>query len=138
VGSLELPPFLDSFPTHDVSHVEAHVPSISTVSQLLQSLVDEDWKSRGQSRYLKAHVLLISWEDDDLGVLRELQDLETVFTNSFNYNVETWGIPRDKSQRRLQERVTQFVNKCEGTESLLILYYAGHAIRANGGPVWTA
>ncbi|KFY76045.1 hypothetical protein V499_04130 [Pseudogymnoascus sp. VKM F-103] len=138
VGFLELPPSLDSFPTHDVSHVGAHVPSISTVVQLLQSLTDEDWKSRGQGRYSKAHVLLISWVDDDLGVLRELQDLETVFTNSFNYDVETWGIPRDKSQRRLQERVTQFVNDYEGNDSLLILYYAGHAIRANGGPVWTA
>ena len=138
MGVLELPPSLDSFPTHDVSHVGAHVRSISTVIQLLQSLADEDWKSRGQGRYSKAHVLLISWVDDDLGVRRELQDLETVFTNSFNYDVETWGIPRDKSQRRLQERVTQFVNNYEGNDSLLILYYAGHAIRANGGPVWTA
>ena len=138
MGILELQPSLDSFPTHDVSHVGAHVPNISTVSRLLQSLTNDDWKSRGQDRYSKVHVLLISWVDDDLGVLRELQDLETVFTSSFNYDVETWGIPRNKSQRRLKERVMQFVNNYEGNDSLLILYYAGHAIRANGGPVWTA
>lgn len=138
VGNFGLQPSLDSFPTHNVSHVGAHVPDISTVSQLLQSLVDNDWKSRGQSRYSNVHVLLISWVDDDLGVIRELQDLETVFTNSFNYDVETWGIPRDMSKRRLQKRVAQFADDYEGYDTLLILYYAGHAIRTVGGPVWTA
>lgn len=137
-GILKLQPSQDAFPTHDVSYVGAHVPNISTVSQLLQSLVDDDWKSRRHGTYSKVHVLLISWVDDDLGVLRELQDLETVLTSSFNYDVETWGIPRDKSQRRLQERVLQFVNNYEGNDSLLIFYYAGHAIRASKGPIWTA
>jgi hypothetical protein len=72
IGYLELPLSLDSLPTHDISHVGAYVRSISIVIQFLQGLADEDWKSRGQGRYSKAHVLLISWVDDDLGVLREL------------------------------------------------------------------
>lgn len=41
-GILKLQLSLDVFPTHDVSYVGAYVLTISTVSQLLQSLADDD------------------------------------------------------------------------------------------------
>lgn len=126
-----------SFPTHDVSHVGAHVPNGRTVRELLQTLADKG--SRQQGRYSEVHVLLISWEGDGSKARGELQGLEIVFTESFNYDVETWEIPQDKPQRRLRQRVIQFVEKYESNRvnSLLILCYSGHAVPAGGGPMWT-
>ena len=39
---------------------------------------------KGKSRYHEAHVLLLSWEDDSLGVMEEISELRSVFDQVSN------------------------------------------------------
>jgi hypothetical protein len=124
--------------THDVSLVGEHAPDIKSVAKRLQAAVEEAWPTRGQSRYTQAHVLTLSWEDDDLGVLLEIRQIETIFQTSYRYAVHSWKIPTEKPATRLQLRLADFL-KHDGPETLLIVYYAGHAIQdeqRSEPPVW--
>jgi hypothetical protein len=129
--------------THDVSFVEEHIPTIEHLAADLKEAVKAVWPRRLDIRYTQAHVLLIRWEDDDLGVLSEIRDLEQVFQHFYNYNVETYDIPNTMPQRALNQRVQEFLKYDEknGDETLLIVYYAGHARRvhdSNEPPIWFA
>ena len=83
-------------------------------------------------------MLLLSWLTDDLGVTAEVQRLQHVFQDMYQFQVETYQIPDEKPDRALKGRILEFlVNDQEDT--LLILYYAGHARRgpqSNEGPLW--
>lgn len=81
---------------------------------------------------------MLSWEDDDLNVLFEIRELEKIFLASYRYAVESWRIPSEKPATRLQVRLAEFV-EYDGPETLLIVYYAGHAIQdeqRSEPPVW--
>jgi hypothetical protein len=126
--------------THDVSLVGEHAPDIKSVAKRLQAAVEEAWPTRGRSRYTEVHVLMLSWEIDDLDVILELRQLEAIFTASYHYAVESWKIPHEKPTTRLQIRLTEFL-KHDGPETLLIVYYAGHAIQdeqRSEPPVWVS
>ena len=123
-----------------MSHVSEHAPDIKSVTSRLQEAIDAAWKTPGQSRYTEAHVLLLRWEDDDLRVAEELKELGDIFALSYKFSVETWNIPHEKPTIRLQARMAQFL-QYERSESLLIVYYAGHAAedeQRNEPPVWTS
>lgn len=78
-------------------------------------------------RYKEAHVLLLSWKDNDLGVIDEVQDLQGVFEESYQYtSVERWAIPSLKPHTKLEERLYDFKKEHSSIENLLIVYYAGH------------
>lgn len=129
--------------THDVSLVEEHVPSIEYLAADLEVAVKAAWPRRHHIRYTQVHVLLIIWEDDDLGVLSEIQDLEHVFDSMYHYRVETYEIPQAKPEKQLNRRILDFLNHEEESENecLLIVYYAGHAKRiydSNEPPIWFA
>ncbi len=74
--------------THDVSFVDEHIPSIDKFAKDLQSAIDAAWPTRREGRYSQAHVLLLSWEDDNLGVYQEMQRLEYVFSNLYRFDVK--------------------------------------------------
>src|SRR5271168_4147525 len=85
--------------THDVSLVEEHIPSIEHLAADLEVAVKAVWPRRHDIRYTQVHVLLIRWEDDDLGVLSEIQELDHVFEDMYNYNVETYDIPNARPEK---------------------------------------
>lgn len=123
-----------------MSLVGEHAPDIKSVAKRLQAAVEEAWPTRGQSRYTEVHVLMISWEYDDLNVSLEIAQLETIFMASYHYAVESWEIPHEKPATRLQVRLAEFL-KHDGPETLLIVYYAGHAIQdeqRSDPPVWVS
>jgi hypothetical protein len=75
-----------------------------------------------------------------LGVETELKDLEHVFIDLFYYGVTTYEIPSEKPDKALKRRVFDFLDH-DGDETLLILYYAGHAktsLQLNEAPIWFA
>jgi hypothetical protein len=118
--------------------VGEHAASIKSVAKRLQAAVDKAWATRGQSRYSRVHVLMLFWENDDLNVAREIRELEDIFIKSYHYSVETWKIPHEKPTTRLQQRMAKFL-EYDGSESLLIVYYAGHAIQdeqRSEPPIW--
>ncbi|KUJ17234.1 uncharacterized protein LY89DRAFT_685147 [Mollisia scopiformis] len=126
--------------THDVGLVEEHVPGIEAFAADLQAAVDAAWPTRKRSRYGKAHVLLLSWEDDNLGVNREMHRLEYVFSNLYRFDVQCFKIPRKTAGKATTSRILSFLEN-DGPETLFILHYAGHARlshRSSEPPIWSA
>jgi hypothetical protein len=129
--------------THDVSLVEEHIPSIKHLAADLEAAIKAVWPRRRDIRYTHVHVLLIRWEDDDLGVVSEIRELKHVFEDIYNYNVEAYDIPNAMSHRTLNQRIQEFLKYDEknGDQTLLIVYYAGHARKvhdSNEPPIWFA
>jgi hypothetical protein len=52
---------------HDISFVEEHIPSIEKFADDLQIAIHAAWPTRKKSQYQDVHVLLLCWEDDNLG-----------------------------------------------------------------------
>ncbi|KAL2038882.1 hypothetical protein N7G274_008404 [Stereocaulon virgatum] len=93
--------------------------------------------NRPESRYKNVEVLLLQWEENDLGVEKEIQELELVFRERCNFTTHRWSIPSTDSEDKLFYRILQF-RKGKTKDDLLILYYGGHA---GGGPqecIWAA
>jgi len=89
------------------------------------------------------HALLLRWASDDLGVVSEIKDLNNVFQQIYQYNVQLYDIPNFNPDRMLKKRLIQFLEPEEmfGNEILFIVYYAGHARRklhSTDAPIWVA
>jgi len=126
--------------THDTSFVEDHVPNIAKFAQDLQTALNGVWPTRNQGRYASVHVLLISWEDDSLGVFSEMRRLGDVFSHLYRFDVEEFRIPRRIPGRATASRISSFLGN-EGRDNLFIVYYAGHARlskQTNEPAIWTA
>lgn len=150
-GELSASPFSNpastfSWPstTHDTAISSFHYPTIHDFTKELQTAIDTCWNHRGESKYSKytsVKVLLVSWQDDDLGVEREIDELGQLFECAYMYEVEKWKIPFVDSQGALDEKVRDVVKVWRTSTSLLIFYYAGHArpSRHLGSyPVWVS
>lgn len=126
--------------THDVSSVGHHVSGIERFADDLQSAIAAAWPTRRSSRYERVHVLLLSWEDDNLGVYREMRHLEYVFSNLFRFDVQSFKIPPKTAGKATTSRILSFLEN-DGHDALLIVYYAGHARlshRSSEPPIWSA
>lgn len=83
-------------------------------------------------RYQDVRALLLSWEDDDLGCMDEIQKLGELIWRQFNIPVEDvniWEIPSYDSQNETRRKIDsdEFLRGRENSDHLLILYYGGHA-----------
>jgi hypothetical protein len=126
--------------THDVSLVEEHIPSIEKFADDLQTAINAAWPTRRRSRYDEVHVLLLSWEDDNLGVEEEIRRLGHVFLHLYQFNVQEFQIPRKTPGKATVKRISEFLEN-DGTSSLFIVYYAGHSrvgSQPNEAPIWQA
>lgn len=121
--------------THDISNIDAHVPTIESVAADIDDAVQAVWPKRHEIRYSKAHVLLLSWADDDLGAEREIKDLKNVFEIRYRFQVEEYRIPSDKPIKNVHQRIDRFTD-FDGKDTLLLVYYAGHAMQSNEGSLW--
>ncbi|KAI9647715.1 hypothetical protein NHQ30_004101 [Ciborinia camelliae] len=86
--------------------------------------------------YCKAHVLLLSWhrDDDDLHVEQEVADLENVFRNIFKYQTTQKTLNKQRPQAQINRYLAEFVHEHDDSDTLLIVYYAGHGKLRNGKP----
>lgn len=88
----------------------------------------------------KAVHTLLSWEDDNLGVNFEINRLQEVLERRYRFNVELWSIPSVKSHNTLLGRLREFTRSygeenCH--ETLLVIYYGGHAfLNKNREHMW--
>ena len=78
------------------------------------------------SRYSDVQVLLIQWDEDELQVELELDELQTVFEQVYGFATHKFLIPTANSHRKLNQQVLSFVDKHEDEDTLLIVYYGGH------------
>jgi hypothetical protein len=77
--------------------------------------------------YRAVHVLLLEWEEDDLGVSRAVNDLRIVFEDTFGFEpVEYFKIPLRRSHNALEARLQEFKQQNSSKQNLLIVYYSGH------------
>jgi hypothetical protein len=93
---------------------------------------------RNEIRYSRVIVLLLSWEDDDLGVYTEINQLENVFANMYHFDVEKFEIPSLEPVMRVNECITGLIKR-GGKDTLLIVYYGGHGRGvqySTEAPIW--
>ncbi|KAG9502168.1 hypothetical protein J7337_004993 [Fusarium musae] len=96
-----------------------------------------------QGSYAQVHVLLIAWEDHDVGdVDGEIRDLRALFEQDYHYSsVAFFRIPvKGPSRARLNREISSFVEEQSfPQDSLIIVYYAGHCSPdAQGQAEWAA
>ena len=87
-------------------------------------------------RYNTVHVLLVSWEEDDLKVIDEVEELEKVFDRTYGFCTERYQIPSDNSQLQATRRWIDFLDHAKSKKDLLIIYYAGHGGEERGELLW--
>ena len=112
--------------THDISNTPFHVRDIKALGEVLTNAAEAAFPNRGVSRYKEVHTLLLSWEDDNLGVADEIDELGDVFRNLYSFDVEEWKIPSKRSHNSLAAKVLGFLDDYESKDNLLIVYYGGH------------
>ena len=98
------------------------------------------FRPRRTQRYAAINVLLLTWKDTDLEIADEINRLERIFREHFNYFVWHYHIPSRDPQTQLALRVVQFINNFGGKdENLILLYYSGHGGPAKGTEcIWSA
>jgi hypothetical protein len=144
--------------THDTSRAGFHKRDLESFAKDLQvvsrpfsarRVVDHlhDWHSqaadrafpnqgRHKPRYRDVSVLLLRWEDDEMNVDWELDDLDKVFMK-YGFNTERWLIPSKNAHRKLMSKAIDLVENHDGEDDLIIVYYAGHAyINASRQATW--
>lgn len=88
-----------------------------------------DYSRIRHQRYEAVNVLLISWKDDDTDSATEIEQLQTLFQETFNYTARPYQIPSTNSQASLNLQIASFLHSFTGSDNLLVIYYGGH-----GGP----
>ena len=63
--------------THDISQIDYHMKDLRAFGEDLTNAATGAFP-KGKSRYNEVHVLLLSWEDDRLGVIKEINELRSV------------------------------------------------------------
>lgn len=72
--------------THDISETGYHIKDLRTFGESLTDAAAGAFP-KGKSRYNEVHVLLLSWKDDRLGVMEEVNELRSVFDQVSNYGL---------------------------------------------------
>ena len=76
-------------------------------------------------------MLLVRWEEDDLGTQSEISDLDDVFRNLYRFKTAQFLIPSTKPYNSLERRLFQWrETDDEDGQNLMILYYGGHGERS--------
>ncbi|MCJ1382965.1 hypothetical protein MMC17_006078 [Xylographa soralifera] len=81
----------------------------------------------GQKRYQRVTVLLTSWNNAPANE-EEIDALEKVFRNIYNFETENYRIPvTPLAPRELYFKVSDTLRSIDGKNDLFIFYYGGHA-----------
>ncbi|KAG5801644.1 hypothetical protein H9Q74_001244 [Fusarium xylarioides] len=114
--------------THDTTKSQHHMNNFQQFVDDLQSAAKRASPNSAYSRYSEVQVLLIRWEEDELEVEWELNELQRVFHNLYGFTTDRFLIPTQNSHRKLNHKVLSFVEEHENEDTLLIVYYGGHGI----------
>ena len=77
------------------------------------------------NEYEEIHVLFFNWQDDDVRMYEQLENLEHVLKKSYKYDVKKWLIPVTKPNNVLTRKLLNFKDN-DDFDRLFILYYVGH------------
>ncbi|KAI9705699.1 MAG: hypothetical protein M1820_005109 [Bogoriella megaspora] len=117
------------FPAFDAIH---HEETEATEEQLQRCWQDEMCRQmKIPTGYLNVAVLLVQWEDeiDELRCGSQVQELEAVFRDDFNFITEIVKLNGlSKAQHQLNRAIANFLEKRDGQHNLTIIYYTGHGL----------
>ncbi|KAG6353630.1 hypothetical protein INS49_005338 [Diaporthe citri] len=95
-----------------------------------------------KTEYSQVQAVLIAWSENDVGPEQELKDLRAVFEKDYQFSVSTFNIPNHGSSpgAKLNLEIASLVDtKCNHSDSLVIIYYAGHCgPDKHGNAEWAA
>lgn len=60
-------------------------------------------------------------------VLPELEDLEVCLRENYNFETDVFAIPSDNPHLDLMLKIGDMIKKYESEDTLLVVYYGGHA-----------
>lgn len=112
--------------THDISLAGQHVKDLDALATTLNQALSAAFPRPSGSRYSDVSVLLLSWENDDLGVATEISELDSVFRTVYRYRTDQWRIPSIQPHIALLRRILDSVIESASSDRLLIVYYGGH------------
>ncbi len=123
-GGLAASPQLQTCDRRDDYHLD-----LKSWQDTLNQAIKASFPKKDGFRYRSVHVLLLSWEEDDLDppCAGEIQRLEEVFQKGHRFDVEEWRMPSDpRSHRLCGDKLNASVRAHEHRDVLLIVYDAGH------------
>ena len=91
-----------------MSNTAYRVKDVKALGKILTDAGNAAFPNRRRSRYEEAHVLLLSWKDDDLRVVEEVSELQDVFRHRYHYETEEWKIPSKRPHNTLATKILQF------------------------------
>ena len=86
-----------------------------------------------KARYDHVEVLLLRWEDDELQVEWELNDLAKVL-GDYGFHTETWLIPTESPLRKMMSKAIEFVERHEAKDTLFIVRLLWRPRKDQSGP----
>ncbi|KAI1301029.1 hypothetical protein F5Y03DRAFT_385678 [Xylaria venustula] len=107
----------------------------------VQKGVHDNWRKRyNPNRYQKVIVLLISWEEHDLGdeITEATSKYAMMFQDLYNYEVWMFKIPSKKPHLALTSELVNLAEQ-DSPETLFIIWYDGHGREhpdRRGPPRW--
>lgn len=116
------------------------MPNIQHVAADINDAIQAAWPKRGKIRYSCVLVLLLSWEDDDLGVHTEINTLQQVFQDMYHFSVTKFMIPSLKPVIEVHKCIMKFLEN-DAKNILRIVYYGGHGRGVQYStepPIWFA
>jgi hypothetical protein len=97
------------------------------------------YRPRRKQRYAFVNVLLVTWEEDDIGLTDEVERLADIFKTEFNYQVWPYKIPSYRSQEEFGGQIGKIVQLFSHDDSLIIMYYGGHGGKGKDKEcIWSA
>ncbi|KAK9788202.1 hypothetical protein AB5N19_02982 [Seiridium cardinale] len=131
-ATFEKAPRLSEFPTKD------YQDEAETRDSKFKSVWDNEMGNLKNKYipYQKAFVLLLSWDEaiDDLKTDKEVTALDNLFTQKFKYGTIRKILikdPRRSAQAQVNRHLAEFVDDHDDTNTLLVVYYAGHGRPGN-------
>ncbi len=125
--------------TSEITKTHFHFPNLSTFINNLNVAHKSKWKTR-MNPYENVIALLISWKDDDLGVVEEINELKSIFRDTYKFSVETWAIPSGKWRCfNLVRKIQSLLESDDAQGTLFVFYYGGHAYQdGQSQPIWVS
>ncbi|KAL8958833.1 MAG: hypothetical protein Q9193_004184 [Seirophora villosa] len=89
--------------------------------------------------YTRVTALLVHWEENDIKPEEEIDAVRDLFEKDFAFATSTFRIPRLRSQQALNKEISTFVASYSNeSDTLILVYYAGHGDVDNGKSIWAA
>lgn len=107
----------------------------------LQEAIDAISSTPNGIRYTEVHVLFLSWKDGTPEAMREIDELENVFSKLYRFDIYRHEIDSQNPSEDTHAKVAHFLLEKSNKDHLLILYFSGHTIpshQGNEAPIWPA